>query len=110
MTKLRFNVDEIFRPNLEIWNSGMDVFSRDKFAAGTEMIAYNNGTVYWMTPLTIESQCELSLRSYPFDEHECNISMGVSDYKITEATFIGKGRTVLLQNPPAKPRCETGQN
>ena len=69
----------------------MDVFSSDKFATGTEMIAHYNGTVYWMTPLTIDSQCELNLRSYPFDEHECIISLGVSDYKMTEAAFVGKG-------------------
>ena len=91
VSKLRFNVDEIFRPNLEVWNNGMDIFSKDKFATATEMIAYSNGSVYWMTPFTIGSQCDLNLRKYPFDEHECNISLGVSDYKATEAAFIGKG-------------------
>lgn len=75
----------------------MDVFSSDKFASGTEIIVHHNGTVYWMTPLTIDSQCELNLRSYPFDEHECIISLGVSDYKITEAAFIGKGRFLILR-------------
>lgn len=91
VSKLRFGIDEIFRPNLEVWNNGMDAYSKDRSASSTEMIAFSNGSVFWMTPITIDSQCDLNLRNYPFDEHECNISLGVSDYKASEAAFIGKG-------------------
>lgn len=61
VSKLRFTIDEIWKPgksfhivldrsltsnsliDLEIWNTGVDIFSKDQYASDSEIIAFSNG-------------------------------------------------------------------
>ena len=88
-------MEELWIPELEVWNTGLDIFSKDKYAAESEVIVYANGSVNWMTPITINSHCDLVLKDYPFDVNECQISLGIKEYQSKEVKFAEKG---IIQN------------
>lgn len=44
--------------------------------ANTNAIAYSNGKVIWVPPVTIKSLCDANTRYYPHDTQTCNITFG----------------------------------
>lgn len=62
----------IWRPNFFIANE-IKKSSTFGFTTTDPVRVYNNGTVRWLVPLNIETECDVDIALFPFDSQKCSI-------------------------------------
>lgn len=77
---LNINSEDIWRPDLEIYNSATrpSVLSE----LGSVKLEYN-GNITWVRSMIISFSCPLDLHEFPFDTQECSILFG--SWKLSKA-------------------------
>ncbi|CAH1401708.1 unnamed protein product, partial [Nezara viridula] len=68
---------EIWLPDFILYNSEDDGSSPMERAV---IRIYNNGTVSWSPEAKLTTWCGLDLKNWPFDDHTCNVSLGLHSH------------------------------
>ena len=63
----------------------------------------NNGSVIWVPPTEFQTFCDLNLKYWPFDSHDCHLILGSWTYNGNEIDIVGNMAhaimvEVLVQN------------
>lgn len=75
ITEIRLNSDEIWKPDILFYNGG-SLTSATSLTANTNAIAFSNGKVMWVPPISMKTLCPVDVRHYPHDVHICNMTLG----------------------------------
>lgn len=67
VSKLRFNLNETWKPELEVWNTGLQIFSKDQYGSNSELVISSKGLASWITQVTFSSYCLIEIIEWPFD-------------------------------------------
>ena len=60
------------------------------------MTLLSDGTTYWYAPTEIKSICKIDIRSFPFDEQLCPLTIGSWAYNIRQLNLVNKSHTADL--------------
>lgn len=76
ISMLSLNKDKVWRPTLSL-----DAQIRDQDGSASETVWLNNGgNVFWIVAGTFGTSCDVNVRKYPFDMHECEFSFMSTRY------------------------------
>lgn len=89
--RVLFDANEVWKPEVNVWNSNAEILSTDAFAERSSVSARPNGSMFWWTYITIASKCALDLTDYPFDQQRCLLFFGPNTYRSHEMDFTLTG-------------------
>ncbi|XP_054159268.1 acetylcholine receptor subunit alpha-type acr-16-like [Oppia nitens] len=66
----------------------------------TNAIVYNNGMVIWVPPITLKALCNVNIKYWPYDEHNCFLKFGswTFDGHVMDVTPMNKTNPGLLKD------------
>ncbi|CAH1802892.1 unnamed protein product [Owenia fusiformis] len=77
MTESYFSVDEIWLPDITLYNNANDKPSSIKqYSEDIYVRADHTGDIRWLTPGIIMTSCKIDMTSFPFDTQRCPIQFG----------------------------------
>ncbi|XP_077997844.1 neuronal acetylcholine receptor subunit alpha-9-like [Glandiceps talaboti] len=89
VTNLKLPSHLIWLPDIVLYENAADEyrnFMKDRLA-----VVYNTGTVMWAAPVIFQSQCQIDVTYFPFDEQDCKLKFGPWQYDGTEVVISGNG-------------------
>lgn len=78
ISELHFSADEIWQPDLTVYNSAEANIV--EHYAKTNKIVYSSGNVLWVPTAKFETYCAMDLKLWPFDVQNCSIKIGSWTY------------------------------
>jgi len=89
-------------PDVLLYNTAYDesVSGSDVYKANLQID--DNGTVSWMSPVTLKSSCDISVKWFPFDVQKCSLVFG-------SISMTKKKLTLLPFSKPESPTAFQGQ-
>lgn len=94
---LRMTDREVWQPDLTVYNSVST--ENMKLLAETLVVAFSNGTVLRVPPLSLRFQCNVNLSNYPFDEQNCTLIMGSWTYNANQININIQGISLTYLSP-----------
>ncbi|XP_060070331.1 acetylcholine receptor subunit alpha-like [Ylistrum balloti] len=93
-TSLTFSHEKIWVPKLFLTNPGKDFnpISNKHF----KVTAYANGSVTWIPGRILQATCQPNVTKFPFDLHECTISIAPHGYYRTQISLFTNVPTISL--------------
>lgn len=105
-TRLKWNrsqyneTDRLVAPTSLFWTPDILLYNtaHDESVSGSDVYKANlqiddNGTVTWMSPVTLKSSCDISVKWFPFDTQKCSLIFG-------SISMTKKKLTLLFFNRP----------
>ncbi|ELU13536.1 hypothetical protein CAPTEDRAFT_24483, partial [Capitella teleta] len=71
---IRFRDDQIWHPDIHLYNK------RSYEPIDTFMIVYSSGTVSFVSPMVMKSNCAVDISNFPFDNQTCILTFGSWTY------------------------------
>lgn len=96
LTEIRLNPQEIWKPDVLLYN-GADLTKATSYAAATNAIAYSNGNIIWVPPITVKSLCDANTRHYPHDTQTCNLTFGSWTFQSQLVNISAPEGNLLIQ-------------
>ena len=78
VTDIRLNPDDIWTPDLEVYN-----LRERKFLASernNRVVLYSSGKIIWVPPNLITASCRIDPTWFPFDDQKCDFKIGSWTY------------------------------
>ena len=88
-TRLKWNrsqnneTDRLVAPSSLFWTPDILLYNtaHDESVSGSDVYKANlqideNGTVTWMSPVTLKSSCDINVKWFPFDTQQCSLVFG----------------------------------
>jgi len=70
--KLRMNVEDIWVPDIEVYNQVSQKGLRDR----EQVVLESTGDIFWIPPYMLTTSCKLDFTFFPFDQQKCDIKFG----------------------------------
>lgn len=85
ISRVHFPGKSIWLPDLMLYNE-VEAMSMDSIRDAL-ILVFDTGLAAWVAPVTLKSTCLISLKYYPFDEHQCNMTIGPWSYTSSEVVL-----------------------
>ncbi|CAH1790357.1 unnamed protein product [Owenia fusiformis] len=80
ITELRFLKDEIWNPDILIFNHADEERLASEVLGNYTIYVYSDGRAFWPVPAMIKTTCKVDVTYYPFDTQRCPIKFGSGSY------------------------------
>jgi nicotinic acetylcholine receptor, invertebrate len=78
ITEIRLPYDKIWKPDVILYNNADALASQSQIS--TQMMINKDGNVTWLSTAIFKSSCSLDVYKFPFDEQNCSLLFGNSNF------------------------------
>lgn len=76
LDRIHFGPDEIWKPDIELYNNADTGRGGSYSAQTTHFLVYNSGKVLWLPPAKFKAFCKISLKLWPLETQMCKLKFG----------------------------------
>ncbi|XP_070570586.1 neuronal acetylcholine receptor subunit alpha-10-like [Ptychodera flava] len=96
ITNVKLPSHLMWLPDIVLYENAADEyinFMKDRIA-----VVYSDGYVMWAAPVILQSQCQIDVTYFPFDEQDCKLKFGPWQHDGTEVAISGKGDVTVFKS------------